>query len=126
MATILIVDDYPDLCRAVVHILNWAGHRATCVTKPEEAMPYVRRNSPDVIVLDVLMVGITGLELLRRLRADATGHGIPVIMYSAHDDDDYRAKATSLGAQGYVMKNIAGFDALIGLIRKLLGDRDNS
>jgi CheY-like chemotaxis protein len=116
MATILVVDDYPDTCHLLVRLLEQAGHRADCATDAAGALARLRTAMPNLLVLDVMMTdGVGGLELLRRIRDDPELRSVAVVMYSAHDQDTYREQAAALGARDYLLKNEAGMQAVIAL-----------
>ena len=104
MGAVLIVDDHLPTARLVAALLRSAGHRTTCAAGGPEALAHVETSRPDVVVLDVMMPEMDGWAVLRRLRADARFASLPVLMYSALDDDDSRATAAKAGAQGYMVK----------------------
>jgi CheY-like chemotaxis protein len=101
---VLIVDDHEATARLVAALLRSDGHRAVCAAGGAEALLYVEQDRPDVVVLDVMMPGMDGLEVLARLRRDARFASIPVLMYSALLEEETRARALAAGAQGYMIK----------------------
>ena len=112
MPDVLVVDDEPTVCRTLARLFRCEGHDAACATGGEEALRLLSDDGrPKLIVLDVMMPGTDGLQVLTRVRADAHTATIPVVMYSAVDDEATRERAMSLGAQGYVAK-AGGFDPL--------------
>jgi CheY-like chemotaxis protein len=84
MSRVLVVDDDRDILDLVAFRLSQAGHRVLgAVSGPDALREVARRGAPDVAVLDVDMPGMSGLELLRRLRADLGLEGMPAIFLSA-------------------------------------------
>ena len=104
MASVLIVDDHEQAARLVAALLRASGHRAVCAAGGEEALLYVQQDRPDLVLLDVMMPGIDGLEVLRRLRGDRRFAELPVLMYSAVSDEETRSAALAAGAQEYLVK----------------------
>jgi CheY-like chemotaxis protein len=108
MQTILIVDDNLDLCRPMVSLLKHLGYNSQYATGGEAALQFVSTTIPDLVILDVMMPDIDGLEVLRRMKADPRTHDVPVIMFSAVSDSEFCAYTRSMGAVDYWVK--AGLD----------------
>ena len=119
MARLLVVDDNEDACELIARLLRRAGYEATCHTSPSAALAYLAKDTPDLIVLDVMMPEMTGLDVLKSVRADPRLAAIPVVVYTALSDDRTRAAARSLGANAYVVKG-GGWTDLHAEIRKYL------
>ena len=81
--TILIVDDCADIARIIARYLESAGFRTVTATSGGAARDVLARTTPDCIVLDLMMPGMSGAELLHALRADEKTHDIPIILASA-------------------------------------------
>ena len=79
---ILIAEDDPDIREALGEVFDEEGYRVHCAADGQEALEMVASVPPDIIVSDVRMPHVDGLEMVRRLRE--LGHGIPVILISAH------------------------------------------
>jgi len=120
MATILVVDDNDAICKSLAKLLGHAGHKGYCVTSGEDALQFVKNKMPDLIILDVMMPGMDGLEVLRRLQSDEQTKKLPVVMFSAVTDEDYRNRILSKGATDYWVKATVGFDDLETRLKKLL------
>ena len=111
--TILLVDDDPD-CRMLVRdIIAMASARADVREAPggREALAYLRSSRPggpnprpDLVYLDVEMPGMSGLDVLRALRAEPALRDVPVVMLTGVDDPRARREALDAGAGGYVLK----------------------
>jgi len=120
MATILVVDDNDTICKSLAKLVEHAGHKGYCVTSGEDALQFVENKMPDLIILDVMMPGMDGLEVLRRLKSDEQTKNLPVVMFSAVTDEDYRNHVLSKGATDYWVKATVGFDDLENRLKKLL------
>jgi CheY-like chemotaxis protein len=103
-SSILIVDDTPDNLRLLAGILSTRGFRVRPVTTGEHAMVSIRKESPDLILLDIMMPGIDGYEVCRLLKKDKETASIPVIFISALHETIDKVKAFSLGGVDYITK----------------------
>lgn len=101
---ILVIDDDPDVVSLLSLLLKTNGHRPTGAYGGEEGLKIVKEIMPDLILLDIMMPGIDGFNVLRQLRFDKTTENIPVIFVSAINDEESKRKAESLGSQGYITK----------------------
>jgi len=84
MERVLIVDDNSDILWVVEVVLRRYGYDVMALPRGEEVIPKVRSFSPDLILLDVFLSGIDGIEVCNRLKENAKTKDIPVIMFSAH------------------------------------------
>ncbi|MER5729019.1 response regulator transcription factor [Streptomyces sp. NPDC002138] len=98
---ILVVDDDPTVAEVVTGYLHRAGYAVEQAADGPAALARAERNRPDLVVLDLMLPGIDGLEVCRRLRA--TGP-VPVIMLTARGDEDERIAGLEVGADDYVTK----------------------
>ena len=110
MGLILIVDDQIEACRPLQMLLRHLGHHGECVSSGEDALAYLRNRLPDLMILDVMMPGMDGIEVLRRVRADPQTSAVPVVMFSAVSDPGFMAHAREKGANDYWVKASMGFD----------------
>ena len=108
MARIMVVDDHEEICRGLVKLLKLGGHQAWCAFSGEEALGHVQQEPPDLMILDIMMPGMDGMEVLRRLRSDPRTSHLPVIIFSALSDPSYVNHALAKGATDYWVK--ASFD----------------
>lgn len=123
MARVLVVDDNPDSCELLARLLRRAGHTADCETSARgavDALAAADGNLPDLVILDVMMPGMNGLEVLKSVRRDARTAAVAVVMFTALSDAKTRAEAQRLGATGYVVKGI-GWGDLQAEIQKHIG-----
>lgn len=112
MATILIVDDHVDASRPLARLLGHLGHKSVCLDSGEAALSWLRAEQPDLMLLDVMMPGMDGLEVLRHVRTDQTTQGMKVVLYSAVSDPQFREHAMSKGANDYWVKASMDYDEL--------------
>ena len=82
-AQILIVDDSREMCRAMVRIASHFGRTAHFVESGQAALDDLDRHLPELVLLDLMMPGITGLDVLRTIRANSRTKSLPVIIHSA-------------------------------------------
>ncbi len=120
MQTILIVDDNLDLCRPMASLLKHLGYNSQYATGGEAALQFVSNTIPDLIILDVMMPDIDGLEVLRRVKADPRTHDVPVVMFSAVSDNEFCAYTRSMGAADYWVKAGLDFGKLQERITRIL------
>ena len=117
---ILIVDDEPPIRRFLRTALAAQGYRVEEAADGEAALEFVKRNPVDLIVLDLGLPGIDGLDVVRRLRQ--AGSAIPIVILSSRDDEAGKVAALDLGADDYVSKPF-GVEELSARIRAALRHR---
>lgn len=103
-AKILIVEDEKDIIELVQYNLEREGYAVAAVGEGEEALNLVKRNVPDLIVLDLMLPGIDGLEICRVLKHDPKTMGIPIIMLTAKSEEADVVVGLQMGADDYVTK----------------------
>jgi CheY-like chemotaxis protein len=103
---VLVVDDNQDVRDLVVHILDGAGFTVFNADGGEEALAILKENSIDLVLLDVMMPGMSGLEVLQEIRTGSNKkiRQTPVMMLTAKAATDDIDKALELGANSYVVK----------------------
>jgi DNA-binding response OmpR family regulator len=101
VARILVVDDEPKIVKLVRDYLERAGFAVSTARDGNEALMRARSERPDLIVLDLGLPGLDGLEVTRHLRRDS---GVPIIMLTARDDETDKVVGLELGADDYVTK----------------------
>ena len=118
-ARILIVDDEP-LNRELLEVMLAAeGYLLMSAGSGEAALEIVARRSPDLILLDVMMPGMDGYQVVARIKANPATKGIPVILLTALDDRSSRAHGLSAGAEDFLTKPVNRAD-LYARVRSLL------
>lgn len=101
MATILVIDDEKDLVRLLRFNLEKAGYKVSSAPSAEAGLRQLRKSEPDLLILDVMLPGMDGLEFLRALRRESD---VPVILLSAKGAPIDRVLGLKLGADDYVVK----------------------
>jgi DNA-binding response OmpR family regulator len=118
--TILLVEDDPSIARGLAMNLGLEGFRAVSAADGEEALRLCQSQRPDLILLDLMLPKVDGLEVIRRLRAQADD--VPIVVLSAKGDEADKVMALSLGADDYVTKPF-GIAELLARIRAALRRR---
>lgn len=104
MARILVIDDEDDVRLALVTLLEDAGHIVLEAADGVEGFALVLAHNPELVLLDIMMPGVDGFEILSRLKLDATTSDIPVIMVTDKGQQQDLAMARVLGARDYINK----------------------
>ncbi|HXG03536.1 MAG TPA: response regulator [Candidatus Binatia bacterium] len=116
---VLVVEDEPDIRALIVHHLARDGFRCRTASTGAQALAEVRNRRPDLVVLDLLLPEVDGLEVCRRLRADATTAALPIIMLTARADEVDRVVGLEVGADDYVVKPFSPRE-LVARVRAVL------
>ncbi|HNS20737.1 MAG TPA: response regulator [Sedimentisphaerales bacterium] len=118
-AAILVVDDEEDIRELVELNLDREGYRVLTCETGEQALAVARAQTPDLIVLDLMLPGIDGLEVCKRLKANPTLQQIPVVMLTAKGEESDIVAGLELGADDYITKPFSG-KVLVARVRRLL------
>ena len=102
--TVLVVDDEPDLRELVEYNLAQSGHSVLTAGDGLSAITIAETKHPDVIVLDVMMPGLNGVEVAKRLRGQSETSSIPIIMLTAKAEEAHELEGLSAGADDYITK----------------------
>jgi two-component system, OmpR family, phosphate regulon response regulator PhoB len=116
---ILVVEDESDLALLLAYNLEAEGYVPECVERGDEAELRLAENPPDLLILDWMLPGVSGLEICRRLRARETNRTMPVIMLTARGEEGERVRGLSVGADDYVVKPFS-VPELMARVRALL------
>ena len=103
-STLLIVDDEASVRRRLRQIFEGAGHRTIVASDAPKALSLLHKEHCDLVILDVEMPGVDGLTLCRLLRANAATKQLPVVIFSAKDDENRKVEAFAAGADDYIVK----------------------
>jgi DNA-binding response OmpR family regulator len=122
-ATILVVDDLPANRDLMARRLERSGFRVLSASSGPEALDLLRQRPVDLVLLDIMMPGMTGIEVLRTLRLSEATRALPVIMVTAKTDSEDVVEALSLGANDYVTKPV-DYPVALARIRKELRARE--
>jgi DNA-binding response OmpR family regulator len=101
---ILVAEDDRDIADLVAHYLHKSGWTSHVTGSGDEALAYARTNPVDVAILDVMLPGLSGLDVCRALRADRATASLPIIMLTARAEEADRIRGFEIGADDYVPK----------------------
>jgi DNA-binding response OmpR family regulator len=124
MARVLVVDDEPRIVQLVRDYLERAGFAVSTARDGREALMRARQDRPDLILLDLGLPELDGLEVTRRLRRDS---GVPIIMLTARDEETDKVVGLELGADDYVTKPFSPRELTArvrAVLRRHAGDAD--
>jgi two-component system, OmpR family, alkaline phosphatase synthesis response regulator PhoP len=116
---ILVAEDDRDIAELIAHYLQKSGWEPHLVTAGDEALAYTRTHVVDVVILDVMLPGLSGLEVCRALRADRTTAAVPIIMLTARAEEADRVIGLEIGADDYISKPFSP-NELVARVRALL------
>ncbi len=101
---ILVVDDEEDLLELIRYNLSKEGYRVTCAASGEQAVREARANAPDLVLLDLLLPSVDGLEVCKLLKNDVRTKHVPIIMLTAKSEEADIVTGLELGADDYITK----------------------
>jgi two-component system response regulator MprA len=116
-AHVLVVDDDPRITELLRRVLAYEGYSVSIAASGDEALQKALERPPSLIVLDLMLPGVDGLEVARRLRA--AGDNVPILMLTARDAVSDRIKGLEAGADDYLVKPFAP-DELVARVKALL------
>jgi DNA-binding response OmpR family regulator len=125
MAKILIVDDDPALREWLKLILRNQKHDVRSVETGEAFFAALDHQVPDIALVDVLLAGMNGMQIVKRLRAEPRTAALPVVMISMLRQDKYLEQAAGLGADDYLVKPLVAAD-VIGVVQARLAARQDA
>lgn len=117
LKTILIADDEKDLRMLIEITLEDPSYRIVTAADGVEALEQIQQFRPDLVILDWMMPGLNGQEVISRLRQNPTTAGIPVVLLTANDCREDEARAQALGIVAYLVKPFSPLELL-----KLVGE----
>ncbi|QQD18509.1 twitching motility response regulator PilH [Spongiibacter nanhainus] len=120
MPRVLIVDDSPTEVLKLSQILSKSGYDVLTADSGEKGVEMVRQESPDVILMDVVMPGLNGFQATRQLSRDPETSNIPIIIVTTKDQETDRLWGQRQGAKGYLTKPVDGKE-LVKTIQSVLG-----
>ena len=120
---ILVVEDEEDILELIRYNLTRDGYRVSAATSGEDGLRAATRDKPDLVVLDLMLPGIDGIEVCRRLKADPQTRFIPVVMVTAKGDEADVVAGLELGADDYLTKPFSP-KVLIARIRAVIRRRE--
>lgn len=117
---VLLIEDEPNIIEAVSFILSRDGWEVKTHSNGHDAMDAVRRRAPDLVILDVMLPGKSGFDILGEIRGDADFADVPVLMLTARGQTRDREMAERAGASRYMTKPFSNADVL-DAVRALAG-----
>jgi len=117
---VLVIEYEPNIVEAIRFILIRDGWEVSALTDGAGAEEAIRRHRPDVVILDVMLPGRSGFEILAALRADAATQTLPVLMLTARGQGRDRAEAERIGASRFISKPFSNAE-IIASVRDLAG-----
>jgi CheY-like chemotaxis protein len=116
---VLVVEDFEDTRFLMRLELEKRGFRVVEATDGEQGVEFATRERPDIILMDIGLPHIDGIEATRRIRGDNTLRDVLIVALTAHHETEYRAQALAAGCDAYLTKPV-DFDWLIDLLGRLL------
>jgi twitching motility two-component system response regulator PilG len=119
---ILVVEDEESLLKLESILLTSKGYKVTAVTEGNAALTEFARERPDLVILDVMLPGIDGYEICRRIKEDPDNSSIPIIMLTARKNTKDMDRGLQAGAAAYITKPFKSAN-LVGTIERLLAEQ---
>ena len=116
---VLIADDEPNILISLEFLMKREGHQVVVARDGDEALAAIRRERPDLVLLDVMMPGKTGFDVCAAVRADESFAATKIVLLTAKGRDTDVAKGTALGADAYITKPFSTKE-LAARVRELL------
>jgi two-component system phosphate regulon response regulator PhoB len=101
---ILIIEDEPDILEVIQYNLEREGHKVVACRNGEQGLSRIRTDNPDLVILDLMLPGMDGVEVCRQVKADPITRGIPVIMVTAKSEESDVVLGLGIGADDYISK----------------------
>jgi len=120
MSTVLLIEDNPAHARLAFLLLTHAGHAPLHAASAESGLAIAREQAPNLVLMDIDLPGLCGLDALRQLKADPATAAIPVVMMTSYLADEPQAEAQAAGAAGFISKPYHYTD-FIATVRTALG-----
>ena len=120
---ILLIEDDPLIGNIIKRSLDKSGFEVRYVTNGEEGMKEIEQNPPDLILLDIILPGMNGFDLLQRVKKNPERNTIPVIVISNLGSRDDVDKGISLGADAYLVKSNVLPEEIIAKVKSILQGR---
>lgn len=118
---VLLIEDEPNIIEAISFILSREGWDVATHSDGADALEVIRRTVPDVVILDVMLPGRSGFDILHDMREAAETQGVPVLMLTARGQTKDREQAERYGASRFISKPFANTDVLTA-VRELVGE----
>ena len=123
---ILVVDDNQTIVAIVRETLKSEGYTVCCVYSGQEALEHLEKQTPDLIILDVMMPQMSGMEVLNKIKASSKTSSIPVIMLTVNDKHEDVLEAYKAGAEYYITKPFRPRELILNIQRVLRREKQMS
>jgi two-component system, OmpR family, phosphate regulon response regulator PhoB len=126
---VLVVDDEPDIVALVAYHLAKSGYSVSTATSGPEGLAAARRDKPAIIVLDLMLPGLSGQEVMEQLRGDPSTSGVAVLMLTARREESDRIHGLTLGADDYLTKPFSPQELVLrigAILRRVKAGREES
>jgi two-component system phosphate regulon response regulator PhoB len=126
---VLVVDDEPDIVALVAYHLAKSGYSVSTAASGTEGLAVARHDKPSIIVLDLMLPGLSGLEVMEELRSDPATSRIAVLMLTARREESDRIKGLTLGADDYLTKPFSPQELVLrvaAILRRVKSGREES
>ena len=120
--TILVIEDEEDILELIRYNLDREGYRVVCAESGEKGLEIARRQRPDLMLLDLMLPGLDGLEVCKRLKTDSAVATLPIVMVTARGEEADVVTGLELGAEDYVTKPFSP-RVLVARVRAVLRRR---
>ncbi len=121
LAMILVIDDHDSTRRLLLLMLQSDGYEAVAVRSAAEALALMADTTPELVILDFHMPAMNGMSVFEQMRKSESLSGVPVIFFSADDDEEIRQAALKAGAQVWIVKGSMDWAVLQREIVRLIG-----
>jgi adenylate cyclase len=121
MATVMVVDDTQVIRETVARLLKREGYQTICVASGKEALEALQSSDPDLMLLDIMMPEMDGMECLAIMRQEPRWRELPVIVMSALSDEEHMRKAEELGARDFLVKARFSINQILERVRDAVG-----
>jgi len=125
VARVLIIEDSADIAELIKHYLDRAGYDTVVHGSGRDGLVAARQSPPDLVILDVMLPGMDGMQVCQALRAEPTTSGLPILMLTARGEEADRVRGLELGADDYVTKPFSPKE-LVARVGALLRRADRS
>ncbi len=123
MPTVMVVDDTAVIRETVAKLLRREGFNTICASNGKEALAVLQLSAPDLVLLDLMMPEMDGLECLALLRQEPRWQALPVIVMTALGDEENQLKAQRLGASDYLVKARFSMNQILERVRRLIAQK---
>ncbi|NOZ77610.1 MAG: response regulator [Acidobacteria bacterium] len=120
MKRVFVVDDEPDVVELIETVLELEGYGVESETNGRQALARILKDPPDLVILDLMMPDLDGMELLKLLRAQPQGADVPVVIVSARTGQLDQMGSLQLGANAYICKPFSNRE-LVAQVEQLIG-----